>query len=184
MSSSSLLGRWGRYAARHAWWVIGAWVVVFLAAGAYGASAADRLTTEGGYNEQAGSWHSYELLQRDFRDASPDVSVIYSSAEMTVDDPRFRKAVGDVVGRLPKDLAPTVVDGLTAPASSGLVSPDRHAVRLRVSLPTGEVNQVMTDYRELKPQLVADGVRTDIGGSWRWATTSARWRWRTPPAPR
>ena len=163
-AAGSPLARWGRLMGRRAWLVVTVWFVLLAGAAAYGSGVASRLTIEGGYDETADSWRSYQLLQRDFRDASPDVVVTYSTQTTTVDDPAFRAAVAAVVSALPRRLAPTVVNGLDAAPTAGLVSPDRRAVQVWVSLPTSEIGAVFEHYHELRPLLQANGIRTDIGG--------------------
>ncbi len=163
-TEGTVLGRWGRFVGRHAGIVLVLWLVALAGAAAYGGNVVDRLGTQGDYDESADSWHSYELLQRDFRDASPDITVVYSSDTLTVADPQFRDAVRAVVAGLPPRLVPKVVNGLDTPASMGLVSPDGHAVQVWVSLPTAEVDKVFAAYREVRPLLSAKGIRTDLAG--------------------
>lgn len=161
-----MLARWGRFVARRAWWVVGAWVLVLVAAGAYGAGAIDHLSNEGGYNEQADSYTAYRLYSDHFQGTAPDFTVLYSSDSLTVDDPRFGAAVRAALATLPADKVVRTVDGLGAPPQADMVSADRHAVRVDVSMRQGDVPQMVADYRAVKHDFAAGdpAIRTETAG--------------------
>ena len=159
--------RFGRWVARHAWLIIGVWVGVFLVAGAYGSSAIEHLSTEGGYNEQADSYTAYRLYAEHFQGSAPDITVLYSSESMTVDDPRFVAAVDEVLAGLPTDQVRVATNGLQAPPEAGMVSDDRHAVQVFLTVGDGDVAEVVNQFRGYREDLVADspGIDTDVAGT-------------------
>lgn len=166
MSARGPLGAWGRAMSKNPWKVIVVWLMVLLAAGAYGSGISNKLSMQGNYDETADSWGAYQLHQEHFPGQAADAMVVYSSETHTVDDPAFRTAVTDTLSALPQGLAQTVVNGLDMPSEAQMVSPDRRAVRVTVSLPTADVQNTLANYRTLAPLLVASDphVRTDIGG--------------------
>lgn len=165
--SQAVLSRLGEFVAQHAWAVVGAWLVALVAAGAVGGGALARLTTDSGMDESAESYRAYQSLTTNFPGRAPDLTVLYSSDVLTVDDPAFRAAVARSVDALPGDKAVHVVNGLQAPPEAGLVSPDRRAVRVIVSLPAGtDAAGNLADFDAVRPHVATDDprIRTDVSG--------------------
>ncbi len=169
--SRPALARFGEAVARRAWAVVGAWVVLLVIAGAVGAGTLNRLTTDSGMDESSESFRAYQVLTGTFPGRVPDLTILYSSAELTVDDPAFRAAVTAAVAKLPRETAVHVVNGLDAPpaeaAASGLVSPDRHAVKVVVSLPPGtDAAGNLADFDRVRPHVDTPDprVRADVSG--------------------
>ncbi len=167
MGSDKGLGRFGGFVGRHAWAVVGAWLVALVAAGVIGGGALARLTTDSGMDESSESYRAYQSLTTNFPGRVPDLTVLYSSDVLTVDDPAFRAVVSRSIAELPRDKAVHVVNGLQAPPEAGLVSPDRRAVKVVVSLPPGtDAAGNLADFDAVRPRVGSDDprIRTDVSG--------------------
>lgn len=168
----TVLFRWGGVVGRHPWRVVTVWLLLFLACGAAGASVASKLSEGGGYDERADSWQAFVELNRAFGERIEDVTVIYSTTDRPVTDPAVSAGVARVVAGLPKDRVVGVVNGLQAPPALGMVSADKRAVRVAITLrelgtpENPDTKQKLLDYQEIADKLAVDvpGVRTDVGG--------------------
>lgn len=156
------------FVARRPWLVVAGWLLAVAASLALATGLFSRLVTDTGMDERSESYRAYQLLTDTFPGQIPDLTVLYSSDTLTVDDPAFVAAVTRTLGDLPADRHAQVVNGLAVPPSAGLVSPDRHAVKVVVSLPDrGEdTGAMLADYEALRPHLDADDarIRTDVSG--------------------
>ena len=166
---SHLLYRWGRFAARRPWTVIGAWLVVSVlviaASGAFGRDledsfevpgldsqkAADLLAAAG--SNQAGLTAQVVLTPRDERATffdSPDARAALAQVQATLAD--LPKVAGTT------DPAGALTAGPEAAARSGVISPDGRVALLRVQYPKLE-DLDPTDLENLK----AAGARASQG---------------------
>ncbi|GAA4368806.1 MMPL family transporter [Nocardioides caricicola] len=159
-----MLDRWGGFVARRAVLVLVAAVLVTLGAAAYGSGVFDSLS-QGGFDDR-GSESARELeAERDtFGNRAVDVVAVYSSDELTAGDPAFRGAVEDVLADLPAGTTTQVVPYWAAP-EAGLVSGDGHTAQVLISLAGESQDDYLTHYDEIEPVLHADGVDTDLAGS-------------------
>jgi putative drug exporter of the RND superfamily len=166
---SHLLYRWGRFAARRPWTVIGAWLVVSVlviaASGAFGRDledsfevpgldsqkATDLLSAAG--SNQAGLTAQVVLTPRDERATffdSPDARAALAQVQATLAD--LPKVAGTT------DPAGALTAGPEAAARSGAISPDGRVALLRVQYPKLE-DLDPTDLENLK----AAGARASQG---------------------
>ncbi len=161
-----MLHRWAAFVAERAVLVLLAGVAVVLAAGAFGAGVFDSLS-DGGFDDP-GSEAAQELaLEREtFGNRTVDVVAIYSSNDLTADDPAFRGEVESVLAGLPADLTVSVTDYWTA-GDPSMLSRDGHAVQVLISMAGDSQDEMSDNYAELRPDLIAGGgLETDIAGSW------------------
>jgi RND superfamily putative drug exporter len=159
-----MIDRWGAFVARRALAVLLAGMALAVAAAGYGLGVFDSLS-QGGFDD-AGSESARELaLEQDtFGNKSPDIVAIYSSDDLTADDPAFRRQVEDVVGGIP----PAAVSSVLTSYSTGdptMVSEDGHAVQVVVSLAGKGQDALLRNYDKVAPTLEADGLHTDLAGS-------------------
>jgi uncharacterized membrane protein YdfJ with MMPL/SSD domain len=162
-----MIERWGGFVARRAKAVLVAGVVVIIAAAAYGLGVFGSLS-QGGFDDKA-SQSARELAgeQHIFGNQSVDVVAIYSSNGRTASDPQFQQAVQKIVAGLTPGTTSKVVPYYAAPAGSGLVSKDGHAVEVLISLAGSTQDDYLTNYDDLSPTLKApagSGLHTDIAG--------------------
>ena len=160
-----MIDTWGAVVARRAVAVLLAGLAVVLAAGAYGLGVFDHLS-QGGFDDP-GSESARELRaeQAEFGNTSLDVVAIYSSDDLRADDPEFRSAVERVVAGIPGDVVATVLPYYADGAPPGLVSEDGHAAQVQISLAGDSQDDFLTHYDELAPELEAEGLETDLAGS-------------------
>jgi RND superfamily putative drug exporter len=163
-----MIERWGAFVARRALAVLLAGIALTLAAGAYGSGVFDSLS-QGGFDDPDSESRRELVAEQDsFGNKSADVIAIYSSSELTADQPQFRQAVADVVDRIPADTAASVVPyyaaGGGAGAADGMVSEDGHAAQVVISLAGTTQDDFLSNYDDLAPALTADGVDTELAG--------------------
>ena len=156
--------RWGAFVARRALAVLLAGIVLVLGAGAYGAGVFDSLS-QGGFDDPA-TESARELAQerQTFGNRSVDIAAIYSSDTEKVNDPTFRTAVQEVVADLPSDLVSSVVTFYSTKDPS-LVSHDRHATQVLISLQGDTQNDLLDNWNAIKDRLESDQLHTDLAGS-------------------
>ncbi|WP_205472734.1 MMPL family transporter [Nocardioides sp. SYSU D00038] len=163
-----MIDRWAAFVGRRARAVLLVGIAAILGAGIYGLGVFDSLS-QGGFDDR-GSESSREL-QRErelFGNQGVDVVAIYSSDELTADQPEFRAAVEDVVAAIPADSVTRVTPYYDAPAGAGLVSEDAHHAQVHVSLAGETQDDFITSYDEIKSSLTADAdvVETSLAGSY------------------
>jgi RND superfamily putative drug exporter len=159
-----MIERWGAFVARRALAVLLAGIALTLAAGAYGSGVFDSLS-QGGFDDPDSESRRELVAEQDtFGNRSADVVAIYSSDDLTADQPEFRSAVADVVARIPDGTAASVVPYYAGGAAPGMVSQDGHAAQLMISLAGSTQDDFLSNYDELSPALTADGVDTDLAG--------------------
>ncbi|KAA1420632.1 MMPL family transporter [Mumia zhuanghuii] len=162
--------RWGRFVARRARWVLSLGLLVVLAAGAYGTGVFGALS-DGGFDDPGSeSYAASQLIEDNVGRHGADVIAVYESKDMTVDDAPFRAAVAEVVAGLPADAVEHVV-AYGPPGTESLVSADRHATSVVITLAGDGQDAQMEAYDEVRPTLdtaaVEDGtVDVDVAGQW------------------
>jgi len=160
-----MMRSWGALVARRAWTVLVAGLVLVAAAAVFGFGVFGSLSN-GGYDDPASE--SARALAKEnvtFTSHDADVVVIYSSASMTVSDAAFRESVSNVVKALPRDSVQRVTTWYQTPSPT-LVSKDRHATRVILSLSGTSEDEKAALFEKVSPQLEARGLTTTVGGPW------------------
>jgi len=163
-----MIERWGAFVARRALAVLLAGLAVAVAAGVYGFGVFDHLS-QGGFDDK-GSESVRELTaERDtFGNQNVDVVAIYTSSDLTADDPDFQAGVEQIVAGMAPGTTTQVIPYYDAPADAGLVSEDGHSVQVLISLAGESQDDYLTNYDELSPTLEAPdstGLETDLAGA-------------------
>ncbi len=177
-----MVDRWGAFLARRARTVLVAGLLVVAGAAVYGAGVFDALTVGGLADESSESSREYQGERELFGNRGADLIAIYSSDELTADDPEFMAAVSDVVAGLPSDEvdfvlpyyeAATMVSGMEADADSmpapmgvalPLVTPDEHSAQVVISLDGENLNDLLESGDVVRPQLEAEGLDLHVAG--------------------
>ncbi len=159
-----MIDRWAGIVGRHARLVLAVAVLVVLGAAVYGAGVFDSLGRGGFEDPDSESYRAAAVERSVFGNHAPDVVAIYSSDELTADEPEFRDAVEAVVADLDGPEVVQVVPYYDLPAEAGFVTADGHAVQVHVSLAGDTLNQQLINYDEIEPRLHADGLETDLAG--------------------
>jgi uncharacterized membrane protein YdfJ with MMPL/SSD domain len=160
-----MMQTWGRFVAQRAWAVLIGGLVLAAGAAVFGLGVFGSLSN-GGFDDPASeSARSLAAEHSTFTSHDPDIVVIYSSASMKVSDPAFKESVLNVIKGLPKGSAERVTTWYEAPSPT-LVSKDEHATRVIISLKGTSQSQKSSLYDQVRPQLNAKGLTTNVGGQW------------------
>jgi len=159
-----VIDRWAGVVGRHARLVLAVAVLLVAASAAYGAGVFDSLGRGGFEDPDAEGYRAVEAEQALFGNHAIDVVAIYSSDELTADEPEFRAAVEAVVADLDVPEVVGTVPYYALPPDAGVVSPDGHAAQVHVSLAGETLNERLINYDEIEPLLHADGLETDLAG--------------------
>lgn len=100
--------RWGRLVHRFRWPVLTGTLLVTLGASLWGPGVFGAVDSAGGFHVPGSeSDEAARIIEEDIGDARADVVVLYTSDDLTVDDPEYRDVVTHALEDLPSDL----VDG-------------------------------------------------------------------------
>jgi trehalose monomycolate/heme transporter len=159
-----VIDRWAGIVGRHARLVLLVAVLVVAGAAVYGAGVFDSLG-RGGFEDPDSESYRAGVAERSlFGNHAPDVVAIYSSDDLTADQPEFRQAVEAVVADLAVPEVVRVVPYYAVPADAGVVTVDGHAVQVHISLAGDTANERLINYDDIEPMLHADGLETDLAG--------------------
>ena len=159
-----MIDRWAGVVGRHARLVLAVSVLVVVGAAVYGAGVFDSLGRGGFEDPDSEAYHAVEAERSLFGNYTPDVIAIYSSDDLTADEPEFREAVEAVVDGLDVPEVVRSVPYYALPADSGLVTPDGRAAQVHISLAGDTLNEQLINYDEIEPMLHAEGLETDLAG--------------------
>ena len=160
-----MLHRWSEFLVRRAGWVLTAGVLVTILTAMYGIGVFGSLT-QGGFDDPAtDSAQELEREQEVFGNKSVDVIAIYRSPDMEVSDPAFKAEVDETLARIPEGTTTSVATYWDTKDPS-MVSTDKHATTVTISL-AGEGQAEQSDLNdELVPTLEADELETHVAGPW------------------
>ena len=129
--------------------------------GVWGTGVFGAMTGGGFEDPDSDSTRAAALAERELGRGG-DLVVLYSSDELTVDDPAFADAVTSTLAELPDDVVTERVDwfGTRAPF---LVSEDRSATYAVLTL-AGDEGQQSAGLEAIEDDLAAPGLETQVGG--------------------
>jgi trehalose monomycolate/heme transporter len=159
-----MMERWGAFVARRALAILLAGVALVVAAGAYGFGVFDALAQGGFDDPDSESARELALERETFGNRTVDVVAIYSSDELTAASPEFRNEVERTLADVPSDSTSSVVSYYDS-ESPDLVSKDRHAVQVQISLAGDSQDALLDNWDRVEPTLEADRLETDLAGS-------------------
>ncbi|WP_203337468.1 MMPL family transporter [Nocardioides limicola] len=155
----------GRFVVRRALPVLMVGLFVALGAAWYGTGVFGALSN-GGYDDPASDSARQLELERDtFGNLGVDVVAIYSSEDLTADDPTFRGAVQQSLATLPAEHVSAVVPWY-AVDEPAMVTEDGHAAQVIISLGGDDQDQMGHAYEEIAPLLEADSLTLHLAGIW------------------
>src|SRR3954469_13153183 len=160
-----MLDRWITFLLDRARLVLALGIVVTIAAAAYGLGVFSSLG-QGGFDDPHTD-ASKELAREQhlFGNKSVDVVAIYRSKTLTASDPAFEQEVRRTLAGIPRGVTTSVVTAWDT-GDPAMISTDKHAVQVLVSL-SGDSQAVQADNMDkLTPALKSDDLRTDIAGPW------------------
>jgi len=154
---------WGRAVSRLRWLILVATVGFAAFAGIWGTGVFDSLADDASLNDPASESQRINARVADeLGRQNVDLIALYSSADRTVADPRFRDGVVSATARLRANRAVETVTSYYETKAPGLLSTDQHATYLPIRLVAGAgkngINSVRAD-------LAADGLTMQFGGN-------------------
>ncbi|KAA1428881.1 efflux RND transporter permease subunit [Nocardioides antri] len=159
-----MIDRWAEVVGRRARLVLAAAAVIVAVAAVYGAGVFDSLGRGGFEDPDAEGYRALTAEREIFGNHEVDVVAIYSSEELTADQPEFQAAVEAVVADLAVPEVVRTVPYYSVPPEAGLTTPDGHAAQVHISLAGDTLNEQLISYDEIEPLLHADGLDTDLAG--------------------
>ena len=127
-SRPSFSVRWGTWIARHRWWVLGAWVVIFIAAALAYPHLASNLSAPDYSVTGSDSAKVTQIIGKDFTAAGAEQDcIVFNSDSLIVSDTEYQNVVNAVLNDV-KGM-PGVVSVVSPydPIAKGQVSADQHA---------------------------------------------------------
>ena len=160
-----MLNRWTHVLVHRARAVLVTGIIVTIAAAAYGLGVFDSLGQGGFDDPKSDSAKELAQEQKVFGNKNVDVIALYRSDTLTADDPTFKAEVDQTLAGIPAG-ATTSVDTAWDTEDPGMISEDRHAVQVYISL-AGDTQNEQSDSNDLvMPALESDVLQTDIAGPW------------------
>ena len=159
-----MIERWARVLVRRSGLVVAVGLVALLAAGVFGAGVFDSLS-QGGF-EDPGSESKRELAveRKQFGNRNIDIVAIYSDVDRRATEPSFRADVEETLADVPKGVVTSAVTYYDS-RQPGLLSRDKYATQVLISLKGKNQDQLLQSWEKLQPALEADGLRTDLAGT-------------------
>ncbi|HEX7739674.1 MAG TPA: MMPL family transporter [Marmoricola sp.] len=168
-----MLARWTEVLIHRAHTVLVIGGVLFIAAVAYGLGIGGGVfghLGNGGFDDPS-SQAAKELAHEQalFGNKNVDLIALYRSTDHTVADPEFRQEVRQALAKIPRGTTTSVLTYWNT-KDAGLVSTDKHATQVLISL-TGKDQNAMSDMADKVVPALKDGARSaglqvDIGGQW------------------
>jgi len=160
-----MLKRWSTILVRRARLVLALAVVATVAAATYGFGVFDSLG-QGGFDDPKTD-ASKELAreQEVFGNKSVDVVVIYRSKSLTAADPAFESQVRQTLNGIPAGTTSSVMTAWDT-GDPAMVSTDKHAVQVLISLAGATQADQADSMDRLTPALESRDLATDIAGPW------------------
>ncbi len=160
-----MLHRWSGILIRRTRVVLGLGLLATVLAGGFGLGVFDSLG-QGGF-EDPSSEAARELgRERElFGNKAVDVVAIYRSPDLEVSDPAFKAEVDETLARIPAGTTTSVATYWDTRDPS-MVSTDKHATTVMISLAGGGQSEMAEKHDVLEPTLEADDLETQLAGPW------------------
>ncbi|UUW90498.1 MMPL family transporter [Pimelobacter simplex] len=158
-----MIERWGALVVRRAVAVLLVGLGVTALAALAGVGLEDKLAA-GGFDDP-GTESARELVQERaaFGNRSIDTIVLFSSDDATVSDPAFEAEVRRTVAAIPQDSVVSVATWYDV-QDPAMVSTDRHATAVYVSLAGSSQNDFIDSFDELRPAVEKSTLHTELAG--------------------
>src|SRR3954451_13848584 len=157
--------RWSEVLVRRAPLVLVLGGLATILPGTFGLGVFDKLG-QGGFDDPHTEASRELARERDvFGNKSVDIVAIYRSRDLTVTDPGFRTAVDQTLARIPAGTTTSVATYWDTRDPS-MVSSDKHATTVVISLAGAAQNAMADNSERVTPTLSANGLETQIAGTW------------------
>ncbi len=160
-----MIERWIRVLTTRARLVVALALVAVAAAASYGLGVFGSLD-QGGFDDPA-SDSARELAREQavFGNNNVDLIAIYRSTTLTADQPAFRRQVERVVAGIPEGATTAVLTAWQS-GDPAMISTDKHAVQVYVSLAGESQAEQSRSNDKVMPALESDELHTEIAGPW------------------
>ena len=120
--------RWGTWVARHRWWVLGAWVVIFIVT-ALGYPHLNKNLSAPDYSVTGSdSAQVVKIIGKDFTAAGAEQDIIvFNSDKLVVTDPEYQTAVNNAMNAVKGQPGVVALVSPYDPIAQGQISADQHA---------------------------------------------------------
>jgi uncharacterized membrane protein YdfJ with MMPL/SSD domain len=152
----------GRVTYRRRRWVVALALLFVAVGGVWGTGVFGSMTGAGFEDPDSDSSRAAAVAERELGRSSGDVVVLYSSDELSVDDPAFREAVTSTLAALPDDVVERSVTWYDTQAPF-LLSEDRSATYAVLTL-AGDEDEREAGLEVIEDDLDAPGLQTQLGG--------------------
>jgi RND superfamily putative drug exporter len=163
-TKESLATRWGRWAARRHWWVLGVWAVLLIASAVSYPYLESQLVAPDYSVSGSDSDRVNELIQQNFTAAGSEQDVIvFNSGTLVITDPEYQQVVDDVLADVRDDEGVASVLGPNDPGAEGQISADGHASLAAVGL-SGDDSQRAGNAADIQDTIDAAVADTPVVG--------------------
>src|SRR5215213_4813877 len=160
-----MLNRWTRILLDRARLVVALGIIATIAAATYGFGVFDSLGQGGFDDPSTDSSKEFNREQDLFGSKSVDLIAIYRSKTLTAEDPGFEEQVQSTLAEIPEGTTTSVITAWDAD-DPAMISTDKHAVQVLISL-AGDTQAEQSDNNDLLvPKLESGSLETDIAGPW------------------
>ncbi|MDF0528460.1 MMPL family transporter [Tsukamurella sp. 8F] len=154
----------GRFTTRRRWWVLIGTLVFMSFAATWGTGVFGSFSSGAGFDDpHSDSARADALLEGPLHRYAPDVVVLYSSPDKTIDDPSYARAVQQAVSSIPAGAAESIAS-FWSTHDPAFVSGDRHATYVTVRMPAHDDQGRVSQFKTIRDALRADGLQTRFGG--------------------
>jgi putative drug exporter of the RND superfamily len=163
-SRPSLSVRWGTWIARRRWWVLGAWLLLFIGAALAYPHLASNLSAPDYSVTGSDSAKVTQIIGRDFTAAGAEQDIIvFNSDTLLVTDPQYQAAVNNAVNAVTGQPGVVSVISPYDPVAQGQISADQHAAFATLGL-NGNDSQRATRSADLEKKVEAAVKSTPVEG--------------------
>ncbi|MFL6022679.1 MAG: MMPL family transporter, partial [Marmoricola sp.] len=160
-----MLNRWINFLLARAKFVLVTGILVTIAAATYGLGVFDSLGKGGFDDPKSDAAKELAHEQAIFGSKNVDVIVLYRSKDLVASDPQFKAEVEQTLAKIPRGTTTAVLTPWQT-KDPGMISTDKHAVQVLISV-AGDTQAVQADNNDLLvPTLKAKDLQTDIAGPW------------------
>src|SRR3712207_5659379 len=122
----SFTGKIASFSFRHKWYVLAAWLVIFVASAVAASGVGSALTTEQKDLSGSDSAVAFDLIEERFGERPAQETLIVRSETDTVDSPQFQAFVRDRGARIAATEGVAAVATYVETGDPAMVSADRH----------------------------------------------------------
>jgi putative drug exporter of the RND superfamily len=156
-----MFSRMGKFVVKWRWWVLAGTAASLVAAGALGGNVADRLTSGGFEDENSESFRAAETLKEQFGVEDPNLLLLVTAEDGTVDAPHVAAAGAKLTDELAAEEGVDQVASYWSTGAPALRSDDSSQA-LVVGVITGDEDEARETIERISPTYSRDGQDVDV----------------------